>query len=749
MLWWCLVTMAWGGGRLAPAEPLNVRPHPGAVAAEADGRFHWRWSIDDPGAAFLKVHFTEVDLTPGAELLFRSGSGRLLETVTGTGPRGRGAFWSLSSFDGTMEIELVSLSPDADRFRIDGVRTGEVIPGAPSVCPAPDFEDAVCYETDAEKWANVQASFVTLSDSQSDPLADGTWCSGAIIDPNGLGLTNEHCMDPGECDEIVFDFTDPGCEDGSVPADYVSYRCGDTLVEQPFVDCDAVDGELDFALIEIDGDPELTYGWVVPDPTPVTSGEDIYIVQHPDDAATQITHGGGNNVVVDGTVLRYFDTLDTDGGSSGSPIFRDSDDLMVGLHHCGGCTTPGQGNRGMLMADILPYLEPYLCTDEVVLAVEDVGAAVQVSGDDDAVVEAGETWSVSVTVRNRACSLDAADVWASVAPVAGTQAVAAADVGFGSILAATTVTADVVFDVPGDAACGRSLQLELVDLMDVGAATGVASPLLSRPIGVPGDPLALASDDLGGGLGGFTIEDAGAGTGPSQTWSDTNPSGRNVGLPAPFALVDGSAHGDTMDEGLIWGPVDVLGPVAHLSLRHELAVGPDTTATVEVRSDATGGAWELLRTWTDQSRDGGLRIDLSDQAGLATEVRLGFAGEPDGYWAVDDLLLEEGDGTCLTGPTFTTDGTCPGPVTLSARGLTPQGDAWLLSGDPGGSANLPGGACTGTTLDLDNLVLRRRATADATGAIDLSFNPGAGACGVGLQWVDAATCQTTEALAIP
>ena len=93
------------------------------------------------------------------------------------------------------------------------------------------------------------------------------------------------------------------------------------MIDSPSGPCDPTLAALDFSLHSVIGDPASTFGFVNVDPTPITSGEDIYIVQHPAGRPHEITHGGGANVVVDGTTFRYYDTLDTEGGSSGSPIF--------------------------------------------------------------------------------------------------------------------------------------------------------------------------------------------------------------------------------------------------------------------------------------------------------------------------------------------------------------------------------------------------------------------------------------------
>src|SRR5262249_38280983 len=149
--------------------------------------------------------------------------------------------------------------------------------------------------------------------------------------------------------------------------DWQGFHCDQVAAMQPFVGCEPSLTNLDFSLCSVIGDPTATFGYARPDPVRLTDGEGIYIVQHAAGRPHEITVGSGTDVDVDGTVVRYYGPLDTEGGSSGAPIFRASDDRMVGLHHCSGCEIPGTGNRGLLMADIYPQIEPWLCTAPVTL----------------------------------------------------------------------------------------------------------------------------------------------------------------------------------------------------------------------------------------------------------------------------------------------------------------------------------------------------------------------------------------------
>lgn len=373
---------------VAPAQGLPVTPptvgygQPYAVTPQLDdaqalesGRI-WTETLQVPGAFFLKPHFVGLNLAEGDELVVRSASGRVVETLTGTGPKSMGTFWGLSGRGEKMTLELrFRAIYEQPPFRIDEIVVGDFDVfgggggdgGPESICSPAQFEDVICYDSDATKWANVQGSVGVMSVGGNPTTA--IFCSGSNVSPDNYVLTNDHCLGgTGTCGggscagaEFVFKFYRTGCNNGSpTTEDWESFRCNEIVANSPCISCNQGLSDLDFTLASVLGDPAASYGWVEPDPVPLTDGEAIYIIQHPNGRPHEITHGSGANVDVDGTVLRYYDTLDTEGGSSGSPIFRESDGKLVGLHHCGGCTSPGVGNRGMLMSDIYPHIEEFL-----------------------------------------------------------------------------------------------------------------------------------------------------------------------------------------------------------------------------------------------------------------------------------------------------------------------------------------------------------------------------------------------------
>ena len=332
-------------------------------AVSVDGTRIWSHGVTIEGASFLKPRFVRLDLRPDDRLVVRSKSGRIVEILEGRGPKDQGTFWGLSAFGDELHLEL-HFADDYARtpFEIDEIIVGDLDPfgGPESVCGAWDFEDVVCYQGDAAKWANVMASVGVMSVG-SNPTT-GLWCSGSNVSPSNAILTNDHCVGTNCLGaEFVFKFYNQACAGGYNPTgDWQSFRGDQVLANSPLGGCTATPTTLDFTLCSVQGDPAATFGWVTPDPVPVTNGEPLYIVQHPDGRPHEITHGGGADVFVSGVNLYYDETLDTQGGSSGSPVFRDSDDKLVGLHHCGGCP-----NGGMMMSEIYPIIAPFIDTGSI------------------------------------------------------------------------------------------------------------------------------------------------------------------------------------------------------------------------------------------------------------------------------------------------------------------------------------------------------------------------------------------------
>ncbi len=652
------------------SQPLSLVPSPEQMV-ERDGLLSWSETVEIPGASFLKAHLVDVNLRAGDRLLVRSASGRVVEEITGRGPKGLGSFWTLSAFGDRLVLELeLKTSYAVPPFRVDQVIVGDadlLAPPAPpkvpsrdpeSICAPADFEDVICYQGDAGKWASVLASVGVMSVG-GDPNS-ALFCSGSNVSPLNYLLTNQHCIETqAECDtsEFVFKFYRTGCNNGSAPtADWQSFRCDQVVAQSPFIDCDQGLGDLDFTLATVIGDPASTFGFVDPDPTPLTDGEAIYIVQHPDGRPHEITHGCCEDVDADGTVLRYYDTLDTEGGSSGSPIFRDADDKLVGLHHCGGCSTPGTGNRGMLMSDIYPLIEEFLCSSAVEVRGAGYQDLQQVSGNGDAILDPGETWQITPLAQNAACDLSALGVTADFQVNSGSampMTLLDTSASFGDVAPGTTAAAatPVRFQIGLSAPCGGTVSLDMVNLDATNGGPFDDAPAFFSAVLGEDVLTTLFSEDFAGGVGGWTVVDGGTGTGAAQTWTTDNPGGRTVGLTAPFAICDSDEHGtgNSMDEELISGVIDASGLAnVWLQFAHDFnwyVGGADEQADVEVRSSATGGVWTTVASYSGASSSGTQAIDITAMAAADLQVRFHYYDAVfEWWWAVDDVFVIGSDG---------------------------------------------------------------------------------------------------------
>ncbi len=684
----------WGAAPLLAGKPLpSADPAPAVVgeargitvepnldqATEAGDHRLWTHLVQVDGAAFLKPHFVNLNLQRGDVLTVRSASGKVVEEIRGRGPKSAGSFWGLSAFGDTLELEL-RFNGDYTRqpFTIDQMILGDPemldlapVLGPESICTPADFEDVACYDGDPGKWGNVLASVGVMSVGGNPVTA--LFCSGANVSPQNYVLTNFHCIGSSSgCDgaEFVFKYYRTGCNNGApTTVDWESFRCDEMVASSPFNGfCDPNLDNLDFSLHSVIGDPASTFGWVDVDPNPITSGEDIYIVQHPAGRPHEITHGGEEDVVVDGVTFRYYDTLDTEGGSSGSPIFREADDKLVGLHHCGGCSTPANGNRGMLMSDIYPAIQDFLCTPALELAGVGFEGLAEVEGNGDAVLEPGETWQLVPVIRNSSCAVEALDVTAelevnssSTMPVTilDTQAT------FGAVAAGQAVAAasPVRFRLEAGAPCSDAV---ILDLLNLSASNGGPYPdqpaYVSLPVGDTPVATVLFEDVSTGLPASWAVVDGGTGTGIAATWTDTNPGGRGV-LTAPFMIADSDelGSGGIMDEELISPAVDTSGyATVTLQFSHDFnhfTGGQDEQGDVDVRSSATGGAWVNLVNFSGADASGMVTLDLTPYAAADLQIRFHYyQASFEWWWAVDDIYILGDNGvSCSILGTFFAD----------------------------------------------------------------------------------------------
>lgn len=643
-------------------EPVSVVPDLRSPGRRTGGAPAWSHTFEIPEASFLKAHLVDVNLRAGDVLRVLNGQGRAVEEITGRGPREMGSFWTLSAFGPRLVLEIRSDRPyPHPPLRIDRLLVGdeEIFRTSPTgektVCSEPDFEDAICYQTDVEKWKNIQATvgIMTIDGSPNGAI----FCTGSNVSGPGHILTNAHCIEnQAQCNgsEIIFGFHRTTCGAGLPTTEWRSFRCGTVVATSTFSSCDATLDALDFTLVSVIGDPTTDFAMAIADGTnPLNDGEALYIVQHPRSRPKEITHGSGVDVLIDDIVLRYYGSLDTDIGSSGSPIFRQSDGRLVGLHHCGGCDGP-EGNRGTAMTEILPHIEEHLCTENLTLSGGGIQDLQEILGNGNGIIDVGETWQFRPRIRNTSCELAATEVTAEIQIGSRTGpgvTLLDSQAAFGDIAAgqaAASVQA-IRFAVDETASCGGSV---ILDLVQVAATNGGSFPdtfaVIDQSIGELVKTTLFFDDFLAGFDAGWTVVDGGTGSGDAATWTTENPAQRLIPLLEPFALADSDelGIGEMMDEELISPVIDTSGYLqVELQLAHQFnwyPLGLDEQGDIDIRSPTTGNDWINVANFSGERREGTNSFDITPWAAGQSAVQIRFHyynARFEWWWAVDDLYL--------------------------------------------------------------------------------------------------------------
>ncbi|MFT5135258.1 MAG: lysophospholipase L1-like esterase [Arenicella sp.] len=176
-------------------------------------------------------------------------------------------------------------------------------------------------------------------------VTDTSYGSGFLIASRNFIMTNNHV------------FPDTATAAASV-AEF-DYDEDDTLYSVS-LDPDRffmTDIDLDFSIVACDPSPLPDDVKAIPllrDPDTITRGERVNIVQHPRGRRKEISlHDNKVNYVYD-VGIRY--TADTEGGSSGSPVFNNQWNL-VALHHAGWADADGSAtNEGIRIKAIVDHI---------------------------------------------------------------------------------------------------------------------------------------------------------------------------------------------------------------------------------------------------------------------------------------------------------------------------------------------------------------------------------------------------------
>ncbi|KAF1779896.1 Peptidase S1, PA clan [Phytophthora cactorum] len=229
-----------------------------------------------------------------------------------------------------------------------------------SLCGTDESVEAAC----APSSTNSEEGAVMLLKSQ--PVArlsiikengmEIAYCTGWLVGCEGHLITNQHCIGNNQdaLNTKVEFFAESESCGGSETCDSrggcpgSAGVAGTTLV--------AVSEDLDYALVRLGANMSLTNfsglyektGYLQFRGSGAVLNEDIYIPQHPLGYGKRIAwlYNGQSGRVESLTVTECRDDdvgyyVDTQEGSSGSPIIGTSDNNVIALHHCGGCLNGG------------------------------------------------------------------------------------------------------------------------------------------------------------------------------------------------------------------------------------------------------------------------------------------------------------------------------------------------------------------------------------------------------------------------
>lgn len=366
-------TAAWAQAplKVGTIKPyLAETPHPYPMGTRERPAV-WTDKVVSPGAEFVRVHFSGLNLAPGDYVTVSSPDGLQAWTYTDAGPRGDGDVWAFAIDGDTAIVRIHAGRGQGHGYRIDAVGHGEVRLDATSPAPVPEIvcgtdgrEDVACHTSDAA-FAAVQAPVARLLYASGGFLYA---CTGWLArgSNNSTLVTNNHCISrQREADTLqsTFNFQATECG-GSIAAPVTSYAGGLILKTNNIRKHGRRDG-LDYTLLALPGNPEATWGELIPTTKPTAVGDPIWFIQH---------GGGGRKTVgfwedADKAVLCKLDAVDqnikgiapssqnfyacdSEGGSSGSPIVDPATGHVIALHHFGDIGGDSCLNGGTEMPEI-------------------------------------------------------------------------------------------------------------------------------------------------------------------------------------------------------------------------------------------------------------------------------------------------------------------------------------------------------------------------------------------------------------
>ncbi|KAF0700869.1 Aste57867_8621 [Aphanomyces stellatus] len=309
--------------------------------------------VHQPDATYIAPHFDFLNLPPGGILEITSLDGSQKVSYTGAG---RTNFYTeyitgdaaVISYFPPESLDVIGDDDNASApvaFKLDrfasGYPNGSPADAIEAICGNDDTKALVCVKnTDAAKYKKAQAVARLF-------IGGSSLCTGWLFGSEGHLITNNHCIgDAATASNIQFEFG-AECKTCDDPNNTKQLGCpGETVATSATFVHTSKDFDYTLVKLNVKSGVDLSkYGYLQARASGPVLNEPIYIAQHPAGKPTRIATVLDNGSV--GTIESFSIntcsndevgyTLDTEGGSSGSPVLSVNDNVVVALHNCGGC----------------------------------------------------------------------------------------------------------------------------------------------------------------------------------------------------------------------------------------------------------------------------------------------------------------------------------------------------------------------------------------------------------------------------
>ena len=363
-------------GQEAASEAKIGGDKVGRMGTDIDGSLVWATSVQVTDATAVRIHFTDFQLPPQTALYLYNDAGQAFGPYTGKGPSDKGDFWSNTVFGESVWVQLHSESTDAAKLReatfgiAEVSHLGERFELAKQVSQdkadcsgnVSCVENAECYDWSLLNTARKAVAKMVFEDDGGSYL-----CSGGLLNDNDSSdrepwfLTANHCISSEDSANSLETYFQYQSSCGSCSGSYSDSVLGASLW--------ATGSGGDFTLLQLS---ELPSGWGLMGWTNANTlsqtGTQLYRISHPKgkpQAFTQheVLSTSGTKWVVTDPVIGT-----TEGGSSGSPLFREDGKVvgqLYGFTYSGSydlCDASTFNNRDGAFSYYWQSVKPYLNT---------------------------------------------------------------------------------------------------------------------------------------------------------------------------------------------------------------------------------------------------------------------------------------------------------------------------------------------------------------------------------------------------